>query len=379
MNIEFSINKLVNWFQINFPDLVQEMKQCEHGYAVNEPNIFHTEGSIWTHTMMVLLQVENLNFSRKVAIAALLHDVGKPISKESVPRDDKIVNKFIGHEGTSVYKSIKVLNQLIKDNFCTQKEAEDIILLINFHGSLFDHFKDNQFNDKKNTITEKWHKRPDVFRELVNLVIADSSGRFFNTGEGRKNLINTLKETFSDEYIDGLYKVSLEKQLQIAHRNFTKTITVLCGVPCVGKSTWVTENVNKKNTIIISRDTTLLGYAMMKYKTKEYNTSWNSLTKEDHTYIDVLVEDEFKLAISRKTNIVIDMTMLSPKSRKKILNNQSTKDYYKKCVFFKTDYDEILKRNNNRNEKYINEDIISSMMKRLHIPLSDEINELEFV
>ena len=77
-----SMNELIRWFQVEYPNLVDDMQDSNHAFTTNEPNPYHLEGSIWTHTMMVCQRAEIENSSKILLITALLHDIGKPKARE---------------------------------------------------------------------------------------------------------------------------------------------------------------------------------------------------------------------------------------------------------------------------------------------------------
>jgi poly(A) polymerase len=61
--------------------------------GVPQPPEFHPEGDVWTHTKLSLEFLKHPSF--ELAMATLLHDVGKPVTLEEL--DGKI--HFYGHEG----------------------------------------------------------------------------------------------------------------------------------------------------------------------------------------------------------------------------------------------------------------------------------------
>jgi len=74
-------------------------------YGVPQSPIYHPEGCVWTHTMLVLENICKISASIEERFAALVHDLGKGITpKEILPR-------HIGHEKTGI--------ELVK-NLCTR-------------------------------------------------------------------------------------------------------------------------------------------------------------------------------------------------------------------------------------------------------------------
>ena len=74
------------------------------------------------------------------------------------------------------------------------------------------------------------------------------------------------------------------------------------------------------------------------------------------------------------------MTNMSRKTRKKWLTLPA--GYKKEAVVFFTDFHELLRRNDERNEnekKHIPEYLILSLVKRFSLPLYDEFDKIEYI
>ena len=78
--------ELISWFQINYPQLRDELKNCMHNFDDAKLNPYHLESDCWSHTMMVCKIAELEDFDKVVQIAALLHDIGKPLVRRVNPR-----------------------------------------------------------------------------------------------------------------------------------------------------------------------------------------------------------------------------------------------------------------------------------------------------
>ena len=58
MDFKMVHSDLISWFQLNFPELVQSMKDCSHHYDKDNLNPYHLEGDIFCHTNMVFKNSE---------------------------------------------------------------------------------------------------------------------------------------------------------------------------------------------------------------------------------------------------------------------------------------------------------------------------------
>jgi len=90
--------------------------------GVRQPPQFHPEGDVWTHTLMLLGQLENAPLT--LALGALLHDVGKPPTFEI---SDRI--RFNEHERVGADMSEQILKRLRYSN----EEIERVCSLVRQH------------------------------------------------------------------------------------------------------------------------------------------------------------------------------------------------------------------------------------------------------
>lgn len=405
-----TMDELINWFQIEFTDLWVDMCNADHAAVPGEPNPYHLEGTVAAHTMMVCMQAEMDNANKINKLCALLHDTGKPESREVIEATAKkpvhteaneireadtensktkelgreFKTHFRGHEGISVYKATDVLKELVALDAINTKEAEDVLAIISSHGTLFNNIKDGK-EYKPQKVADKWKDNQELFELFVNQVRYDSLGRFAK--DGRKSDAKALGDTiYGKAFRDKFWpKDELDEGTRLTSGKY---VTLLCGVPLSGKSTWLENNL-KEDDVVISRDATLLDLGHIKYgKDLDYSGVWKLLTDDDQKEIDKMIRNQFELAILRGNNIFIDMTNTSAKTRKKWLNYQvqGTKDYNRKfresygeyenwTLFFICGYDEIFERNIARNKKegkFIPEFAIKNMMKGLILPANDE-------
>lgn len=397
-----SMSELVNWFAINCPDLWDDLDNCKHSVRTDEPNPYHLENSALAHTMMVCLRAEDQN--KIVKISALLHDIGKSQARTTIPFSEKkpvysesnkirnegkdagehsglskVVPKsglkthFRGHEGVSTFLAVSILNKLRKLDVINYREMTEILNIISLHGTLFDNLKDGREYKPEEVI--KKFRDINIYENFVAQVKADSTGRFFTSKDGRKNTGFSLGDTVFNRQTFNLYKQNL--------RNYSSemsTITVLTGLPCSGKTAYVSNACNI-NDVIISRDDLLLRYGRQKFPyVKTYSEIFELLTDEMYKDVDGLLEKRFKDAVKDRKNIVIDMTCLSKKSRRKWLANVP-EQYYKESVVFFADLDVIKARNVQRYKdtgKKMSDETLNEMMKSFIIPTYEEFDKITF-
>jgi putative nucleotidyltransferase with HDIG domain len=97
--------------------------------GVEQPPQFHPEGDVWTHTLMLLEQLEP-GCSMTLAWGALLHDVGKPPTFRRGA--DRI--RFDGHAGMGVAMGAEICRRFRFSN----EETHQIVALIENHMRFMD-------------------------------------------------------------------------------------------------------------------------------------------------------------------------------------------------------------------------------------------------
>jgi predicted kinase len=358
-----------------FPNIVQDMKNSDHGYnkdGVNHLNSYHMESSVWTHTMMVFKEaITRYPGYPLLHIAVLLHDIGKAYVREEVITEERTKTTFYGHEGVSTYKAIDILNSEAFEVFgLTKREKLLVICTVAAHGDYFD-----SFHSEKNIEKMLSKFSGSFYHELFDMVrmhlVCDHNGRI------------SLEDHNSDEIEDFNVRFGLGREAFGFTKEGKPLLFVLVGPPCSGKSTYIKNNL--ANFTVISRDDTLMKYGDQKYFNLEYSDLFRTLTEEDHKNIDLLVIEKFMTATKNRESIVIDMTNMSPKSRRKWSQGASNivgKEYYKQAVVFFTGYEELLVRNMVRYSqegKNIPEKVLLNMCKNFKLPMHDEYDNIEFI
>ena len=303
------MNYLLKFTQ-EFPAIVADMKACEHN------SDYHIEGSVWTHTCMVYSYVQALWPDNKVLLlSAILHDIGKVQARTII--DGK--TRFSGHEGYSTFLARDIL-----DSFdCTDQEIIDILNVVSLHG--------------------------------VNIGQLDSVPylSMFRKADGNSR----IAVKYNDDYSP--------RRFRKPKLNPTHTVTLLCGLPCSGKSTYALNHDN-----VISRDT----FMMLNYG--DDNEDYTTVYKEVHS--DLLVLADFNKAFDKhltaaskwNTDITIDMTMLSLSDRRSMMAKFPKAKF--NCVVFLPPLAVIEARNKDRKGKSLDPNVYDHMMAKFIMPTKAE-------
>jgi len=372
INLHSDHNTILVWFLKTFPELTKSMKNCSHNFdEIDGINPYHTCGDIFTHTMMVFKNSQIFSVDNPYTIwSAILHDIGKPLASERI--EDRKRVRFVGHEGVSAFMSLDILN---KTSMSTEEKIH-IFKIIALHGSLFNYIKSD--GEIKKDLNELYEGNSTLLRDIVLQVRNDSFGRFFNPEEVKDNdpLFTQLLPDHFERVVNSLGDT-------IYRGNKPHQLTILVGPPCSEKSTWISENVTDE--IVVSRDK-LVELVGKKYGQDNYSDAWKWLKMKEHQKIEKLEVDAELIKIVQtarreKKDVVIDMTNMSKKSRRKWLN-QFEKDYNKKCVVFLKGYNQLLKCNEAREKKEnkrISKYVTLNMLKTFTLPMYGEgFDEIEY-
>ena len=137
--------------------LLPELHACK---GVAQPSELHEEGDVWEHTMCVIASFTS-DHKVDVRLAALLHDIGKPVTFSI--KEDRIHFNEHASKGGDVSKT--VLDRLQ----CNSKRRDKIVWLIKHHMMMmtFDKVDDER--------KAHWYFHP-WFIELLQLFWLDISG-----------------------------------------------------------------------------------------------------------------------------------------------------------------------------------------------------------
>lgn len=148
-------------------------------------------------------------------------------------------------------------------------------------------------------------------------------------------------------------------------------LTVLCGIQCSGKSTWVKEIGNKFIKTIISSDD-------IRKEFPDY----------DNEKVFKLVYQRMNESLQNGKDVVLDATNITIKARKQIFANLKV-NCVKECIIFNTPIEEcrerLEKRNKDKNSHYVPPEVLEKYYHSFQIPFYEEgwdsiliLNSVEF-
>lgn len=351
--MKLNADNLVSWFQKTYPETVTLMKNCDHHFdRETSLNPYHLEGDVWTHTMMVVKQaeLEDCEFKDELLVLALLHDIGKHLVREE--KNNKTY--FTNHDALSAFYSLDII-KTIKGVFQCSIDADEIFKVIALHTQPYR----KELKDLVNEIDS-----PESLYLLLKLAKCDHVGRFSFKGNSTQ-FSNCDLETIK------LHWLSLT-EYQIP-KNPLEEVVLMCGLPASGKSTYINNQMKSKElefiikpwAKVVSRDDCVLRYFEKRGIRKPYSELFALATKEDQKEIDKLLQEKFKEA-KDSSQVVVDMTHMSKKSRRRTLSHFQNRN--KKCICFLTDLKTTFARNKDRYGKKIPINVYDQMMKAFYLP-----------
>ena len=141
-------------------------------------------------------------------------------------------------------------------------------------------------------------------------------------------------------------------------------ITMLIGIPGVGKSTWIKDN-SKPDDVVISAD------YFVDMEAARINSTYDVVVKTYFKQAEVLMLTLLRTAIAQDRDLIWDQTNTTAKTRRKKINKVPL--YYEKhAVVFKTPEPEEHARRLDRPGKTIPKFVLERMAKQFEFPTPAE-------
>ncbi len=389
--MEITRDNLITWFIKYEPELYKDMYKCDHFTDVNQPMKFHAEGSVWNHTLLAMTVAGQQEYSNILLPVMMLHDIGKPECEELITKrfdefseeqlqarfqveykewwelpddiniffkdflvdiygDSTSYKRFTNHEGVSTMMAIDILTKMQKVFDISDTQKTIILELISLHGVR---------NESDDVLQFK------LLRDLVRKCDKDGAVRQLDDTE------NIKYNQYTGRNFSNRSKVQDGKEL-----------IIMTGLICSGKSTFIKELSKEFNPdYILSRDDHIFEFYNTKFSNlsaKSKVSSYDDVYNEVHKSEDI--RREFNESFDRKirstakehNKVIIDMTMMSLSSRRKMLN--SFPQHKATSIVMMTGLTEVKHRNYKRTSegKSIPSEVIGRMCSQFLIPTLEE-------
>jgi predicted kinase len=249
-----STTEILTWAQAQ--PWAQAMGECQQDAE------WHAEGDVWTHTLMVVAEIERLSewpsLDRKSQLAllftALFHDSGKPSTTHVDPDTGRT------RSPKHAMASMKIGRGALRDLGCGLGLREEIAGLVRYHG------RPPYLLEKSDPAHELIKLSWLVSHRLLYLfALADTRGRQTrDTSRSEENihlwkLIADENGCFDQPYRFAndrarflFYRDALSSLHYEPHEEFSCTVTLMSGLPGSGKDTWLSRH--RPNLPVVSLD-----------------------------------------------------------------------------------------------------------------------------
>jgi predicted kinase len=213
---------------------------------------WHAEGNVWTHTRMVVAEVEQLpewpSLDRvaqlKLVFTALFHDAGKPITTAIDPATGRT------HSPKHALRGMEIGRQALRELRCDLGVREEIATLVRYHGR--PPYLLEKSDSAQEVISLSWLVN---HRLLYLFALADTRGRRtreMSRPEENIHLWKMVAEenecfekpfSFANDHARFLfYRNALSSLPYTPREDYRCTVTLMSGLPGSGKDTWLARN-----------------------------------------------------------------------------------------------------------------------------------------
>jgi putative nucleotidyltransferase with HDIG domain len=248
----------MNWQALrrsSLPEIIawaETQPWCQAMAACAQDVEWHAEGDVWTHTKMVLHELEKLDewpsLSSEMKLilifVGLFHDVAKPLTSEVDSETGRITTP--GH----AVKGEHVARAILRDLGCDLATREQIVRLVRYHGRPA--FLLERAEPLHEVVKLSWLVNN---RLLYLFAVADTRGRDTDSMTRPEENLHYWKlmaeeagcldrpYPFATDHARFTFFRQREPNLHyVPHEDFSCEVTMLSGLPGSGKNTWLARN-----------------------------------------------------------------------------------------------------------------------------------------
>lgn len=359
----------------DFSACLAAFPQLELAKTTPQNPVYHAEGDVWTHTMMVvesLLGMPEYQQATRaeqeiVFLAALLHDVAKCSTTVIDP-----ATGAIGQPGHS-RKGALDARIALWDYDVPFAVREEICRLINVHQVPFFALEQSRRGVTPEFTVRELSWQVDI-RLLAMLAEADIRGRICPDPQRILDAIELFRELAREEGCYGQRRVFVDDHTRVkyfrgaeAHPDYSlfqepgSHVIVMSGLPASGKNTWVEKHHPRLPVVSFDDARTALG---LKHGKNEGQ-------------VGDYAEERARELLRKHEPFVWNATHLSKLMREKTLNLLYKYDAQVELVYLEQPRKELLRRNGQRDTSLSNKKL-QSMLWNWEIPLPMEAHAVRY-
>ena len=201
------------------------LPELEETKNVAQPPEFHSEGDVWTHTLLALKNIKE-NPSEELVWAILLHDIGKPETRGFRSTIGKANITFFDHDVRSAEKAKEILSRLRFSHAFTTK----VVWAISQHMRIVHAFRGMSERKQKKLFSDE------NIQLLIDLTFSDLSASLRPNGYPEMDLYEdavALKEKFAKEML--VEEKNQMMKFDLITGNDIMELLKISGGPQVGK------------------------------------------------------------------------------------------------------------------------------------------------
>ncbi|MCP3748853.1 AAA family ATPase [Pseudomonas sp. SBB6] len=360
---------------VDYPALLEAIPSLRALAATPQDPVFHQEGDVWTHTMMVVdalladpvYQRATPEQQFVLFYAAVLHDIAKP----SCTVIDEITGK-VGQPGHSRRGAVDA-RILLWQAGVPFELRETICRIISVHQLPFFALAGDKSGRSAEQILHRLSWELPLWM-LCAVASADMQGRGFAGKQGVLDDIEVFRllaeeegcldqpKAFADDYTRRSYfrGASVLPQYSLYREVQGSQVIVLAGLPASGKDTWVSQHAADLAVVSFDDARQELG-----------------LSHGDKGPVAQYAIDKAKALLRRREPFVWNSTHLSQQMRKKTLDLLYSYDADVQLVYLEQSERELMRRNARRDTTLRNKDI-ERMYFRWEVPTPVEADRVEY-
>ena len=343
---------------------------------------WHAEGDVWTHTRIVcealsaMPEYQDLPMTQRqiLFVAALLHDIGKPMTTRQEGGDWGAPNHSTKGALLARYLLWKEFGKCGTPELQTMRES--VVLLVKHH-SFPPYALEKEENVRKMiSIAASAELLPDFSLKLLYLLSkADALGRECQDKDDfiaqTELFAEMAKEygcyegpiSFASDYTRRAYFSG--RNVWPQHELYDETwgeVIILCGLPGTGKDYWI--NRNCKGMPVVSLD--------------DIRHRHKLLPEGSQGYVASLGREEAKVYLRKRQSFVWNATNITVDIRRQLIDLFESYGASVRIVYLETDWATQLHRNADREEK-VPEIVLADMLRKLSVPEIHEARKVDWI
>lgn len=357
----------MNWTQLktaSTPELIawaQPQPWCQAMAACAQDAQWHSEGDVWTHTKLVLHELElleawpTLTSHQQIILkfTALFHDIAKPLTTEV----DSITKRVTSPK--HAVKGEHLTRNILRDLGCSLTTREEIARMVRYHG------RPAFLLEKPEPIHEVVRHSWLLCNRLLYLfALADTRGRdtdsmtrpeenlhFWKVAAEESNCFDR-PYAFASDHARFTFFNSKQPNLHYQpHEDFPCQATLMCGLPGAGKDTWLARH--RSDLPIVSLD--------------DIREEMNVSPTDNQGQVAQLAQERCRELLRSRTSFALNATNTMHQTRSRWLNLFADYGAKIEVVYLEPSLEDLLRQNKKRNNR-VPEAIINKLASRCQTP-----------